>query len=215
MSADQPTGLDLCRLALIAQKEAARRRGAGAQRKPSTKRPATALHGTGREPLGLGGAVARLVIERGWEKPKGGGEVIGRWKDIVTPEVAAHLQPAAFHPDSGRLDLVPDNPSWAFQAQLISAQLIEQVNKAVGSQTVQKIRVLPVGSRIRPTHTQDSPADEPVEVAARAPLRTSPIGARGREQVRAALQTSPAPVIPGRLRTREDGAAGYQATRPW
>ncbi|MFE5549225.1 hypothetical protein ACFQ71_36135 [Streptomyces sp. NPDC056534] len=63
MSPDQqPSGIDLAQVALRATREAARKNGGRAQQpRPRTVRPARR---DGRDPLGLGDVLGKLVAER-------------------------------------------------------------------------------------------------------------------------------------------------------
>ncbi|MFJ4703030.1 DciA family protein [Streptomyces sp. NPDC088768] len=208
MSREEPSGADLARVALAAAKEAAKQRGTttSAKRTP-TYRP-LARRG-GRDPMGLGGALAQLVTERGWETPKAGGSVMDQWPTIATPEVADHLRAVAFDQHTGRLDLLPDTNVWATQARLTSAQIIRQANAFVGIEAVRQIRVLPVGSRTAvPTGPAPALSPEPS-----GELRTRENASPGYHRTRALIATEPAALPQGPARTREDGCDGYQQTR--
>ena len=92
----EPTGVDLARVALRAAKEQARARGAAAQQKRDVRRgsgPRSGAGRDGRDPLPLGAAVRGLITERGWEVPAAVGGVMGRWPQLVGPEVAQHCEP--------------------------------------------------------------------------------------------------------------------------
>ncbi|WP_171053377.1 DciA family protein [Streptomyces marianii] len=209
MTTDKPTGVDLARVALAAAKKAAKERGAHTSAKRTVKRrPAT--RGDGREPMGLGSALAQLVTERGWEAPAAGGSVIDRWHTIVTPDIADNLRAVAYDPHTGRLDLLPATQAWATQARLISAQLIRQANSAVGTTTVRQIRVLPAGSRRTPA--AEVPA-EPAAPIARGEIRTRETASDGYRQAQAAISPVLAEPTGGPVRTRDDGCDGYQQAR--
>ncbi|MEO3976922.1 DUF721 domain-containing protein [Streptomyces sp. CAU 1734] len=209
MSGDEPAGVDLARVALAAARKAAKERGAS----PSVKRttPRRSARANGRDPLGLAGALAQLVTERGWSTPAAGGSVISRWQSIVPPEVAEHLRAVAFDAPTGRLDLVPDTNAWATQARLISAQLVRQANTAIGAETVRRIRVLAVGSHASATRTEPSPATP--AAAPRSEVRTPATASTGYHRARAAIASTPAAPPRGPVRTRDDGCDGYHQTR--
>ncbi|MFD7615524.1 DciA family protein [Streptomyces sp. NPDC059802] len=210
MSSDEATGVDLARVALAAAKQAAKERGATTSAKRAPKRRPVARR-NGRDPLGLGGALAQLVTERGWETPAAGGSVMDQWPTIVTPEIADNLRPTAFDQSTGRLDLVPATSAWATQARLISAQLIRQANTAVGTEAVRQIRVLPVGART--PLAAPAPAPEPAASTPRGEIRTRENASPGFHRARAALAPAPAGTPQGPVRTREDGSDGYQRAR--
>ncbi|WP_053725186.1 DciA family protein [Streptomyces sp. WM6378] len=203
---DKPAGVDLARVALAAARKAAKERGAhtsatqNAKRRPASRR-------NGRDPMGLGGALAHLVAEQGWESPAAGGSVMDRWPTITTPEIAEHLRAVAYDHRAGRLDLVPSSNAWATQARLITAQLIQKANAAAGTEAVRHIRVLPVGAR-----TPQAPTT-PVEPAAPAPcgeVRTRESASAGYHRARAAIVLPPDEPSPPPPRTRPDGCDGYQ-----
>ncbi|MEW1760514.1 DciA family protein [Streptomyces cyaneofuscatus] len=206
----EPTGVDLARVALAAAKQAAKERGAitSAKRAPK-RRPATRRDG--RDPMGLGGALAQLVTERGWETPAAGGSVMDQWPTIVTPEIAENLWPVAFDKTTGRLDLAPATSAWATQARLISAQLIRQSNTAVGTEAVRQIRVLPVSTRT--PRAAAAPAPEAAAPGPRGEVRTRETASPGYHRARAALATTPADTTGGPVRTQDDGCDGYQQAR--
>lgn len=187
---DEPRGADLARIALLAaKKEAAKRGEHGRAQHKSTRRPAVTRR-DGRAPMGLASVFERLMVERGWEAPAAGGTVIDRWSAIATPQVADRLQAVAFDDATRRLDLLPESSAWRLQGQLIAAELIRKANAEVGEGAVREIRILAPGSR--PHRRSDSaPGGEPA-------LPLEPTG-RPRQyatdeyrQVRAALSATPA-----------------------
>ncbi|MEV7157137.1 DciA family protein [Streptomyces misionensis] len=161
MTNPEPTGVDLARVALLAAKEAARKRGpegGPAARRP--KRLPRSLHrsGDGRDPIGLGAALSRLMSERGWEAPVAGGSVLEHWNEIAGPDFAGpdfaqHVRAVAFDADSGRLDLLPDSTAWATQARLIAGKLVGRANDHAQLRNqavlVRRIEVLRPGARTR------------------------------------------------------------------
>lgn len=209
MSADEPTGVDLARVALAAAKEAAKKRGTSTSAKRTPKRRPAARR-DGRDPLGLGEALARLITERGWETPAAGGSVMDQWQTIATPEIAAHLRPVAFDEATGRLDLVPDTNAWATQARLISAQLIRKANGAVGTEAVRQIRVLPVGSR---TPAPAELAPQPPAPAPRGDIHTRETASAGHRRARAGITTTVATPPPVPVRSPEDRRDEYHQIR--
>lgn len=206
MSTDESTGVDLARVALAAAKKAAKERGAHTSAKRTVKRR-PAARGNGRDPMGLGGALAQLVTERGWETPAVGGSVMDQWSAITSPEIADNLRPVAFDQRTGRLDLVPATNAWATQARLTSAQLIRQANTAVGTEAVRQIRVLAAGSRTPATAETTAESSPPAQ---RGEIRTRETASAGYRQALAAIAPTPAKPSRGPVGTREDGCDGYQ-----
>ncbi|WP_329020701.1 DciA family protein [Streptomyces sp. NBC_01601] len=207
MSNDQLSGVDLARQALASARLAARNRGEQDNRR-APKHATSPRRTGGRDPLDLGGALKQLVVERGWEIPAAGGNVLGQWKTIATPEAAEHLRAVAFDEHTGRLDIVPDSTNWAFQARLMTPQLIQRANAVAGSNTVHQIRVLPFGSRIPATAApaELEPAPAP---AVRGEVRTREAASPGYHRARSAIGETPESPAQGSARTREDASAGY------
>ncbi|WP_141658548.1 DciA family protein [Streptomyces mutabilis] len=212
MNSEEPSGVDLARVALAAAKKAAKQRGTSTSAQRTPKNRPSARRG-GRDPMGLGGALAQLVIERGWETPAAGGSVMDQWPTIATPEVADHLRAVAFDEHTGRLDLLPATNAWATQARLTSAQLIRQANAAVGTEAIRQIRVLPVGARARTPVESTAPSPEAAAPAPRGEIRTRENASPGYHRARAALATTPADTTRGPVRTRDDGCDGYKQAR--
>ena len=163
---DVPTGLDLARRALAAAKAEAARRGqrpgaaaggaesesGGAERRRRGGRVGEQRSGArpdDRDPQPLGTAVRRLLADRGWQTEVSVGAVLGRWAEVVGPELAAHCTPERFA--DGELSVRADSTAWATQVRLLAPRLVERLNAEVGaaalgaragSGTVVRLRVL-------------------------------------------------------------------------
>ncbi|MDT0307030.1 DciA family protein [Streptomyces sp. DSM 44917] len=139
------SGVDLARVALRAAKEQARARGAMAQQRRQARRGGGLRSGAragGRDPLPLGAAVERLTVERGWEMPLAVGGVLGRWPELVGPEVAQHCVPEGYDEGERILTVRCDATAWATQLRLLAPQLLARLNADLGSGTVTLIKVL-------------------------------------------------------------------------
>ncbi|MET9296905.1 DciA family protein [Streptomyces sp. NPDC003077] len=148
----QLSGVDLARQALFAAKEAARARGAAAQQKKQARRGGGLRSGAradGRDPLPLGAAINRLITERGWETPAAVGGVMGRWPQLVGPEVAQHCEPQKYDEQSRVLTVVCDSTAWATQLRLLAPQVVARLNQDLGHGTVKMIKVLGPGGPAR------------------------------------------------------------------
>ncbi|MFE4336719.1 hypothetical protein ACFRQM_47540 [Streptomyces sp. NPDC056831] len=98
------SGVDLARQTLVAAREAARKNGASRKEKPK-RRTGTVVRRDGREPLGLGSAISRMMTERGMVAPAAGRSLLAQFGDILAaaaPELASHDQAVAFDADAGR-----------------------------------------------------------------------------------------------------------------
>ncbi|MFB7435095.1 DUF721 domain-containing protein [Streptomyces microflavus] len=130
------SGVDLARQALLAAREAAKKNGA-ARHKPK-RRATTVVRREGREPLGLGSAISRMMTERGMAAPVAGGSVLADFDTIlaaVVPELAGRVQAVAFDAETGRLDVVPDLPAAGTQLRWSAPKLIAAANEKVPART--------------------------------------------------------------------------------
>ena len=92
-----------------------------------------------RDPLLLGEQLEKFVSDRGWQVDVAVGSVIGRWPEIVGPDVAEHVQPVSF--DGGVLTLRAVSTAWATQMRLLTSVLLGRLEKEVGAGTVTEIVV--------------------------------------------------------------------------
>ncbi|WP_255769441.1 DUF721 domain-containing protein [Pseudarthrobacter sulfonivorans] len=98
------------------------------------------FHATGRDPLGLGKVVGRLVAERGWTSPVAVGSVMAEWATLVGPEISAHCTPESFTDTT--LHVRCDSTAWATQLRLLSISLLEKFRTELGDGVVTSIQVL-------------------------------------------------------------------------
>jgi predicted nucleic acid-binding Zn ribbon protein len=147
-SVEGPSGVDLARVALRAAREQARARGAAAQQKKQARRGGlrSGARADGRDPLPLGAAISRLITERGWETPAAVGGVMGRWPQLVGPEVAQHCAPQRYDEDARVLTVQCDSTAWATQLRLLAPQLVARLNADLAQGTVKLIKVLGPGA---------------------------------------------------------------------
>ena len=137
-----PTGLDLAR------RVAAQLRGAAgrAVARPVSRRrhsndPAqfSGAHPDERDPAPLGAAVDRLVSESGWSTDVSVHTVLGRWAQIVGPDVALHCKPVSYA--DGVVAVTADSTAWATQLTLLAATVVARLNAELGDGTVVRIQV--------------------------------------------------------------------------
>ncbi|GAA0446230.1 DUF721 domain-containing protein [Streptomyces stramineus] len=149
--APEHSGVDLARVALRAAKEQARARGNAAQQKKQARRGGlrSGARADGRDPLPLGAAINRLITERGWETPAAVGGVMGRWPQMVGPEVALHCEPQKYDEDARVLTVQCDSTAWATQLRLLAPTLVARLNADLGQGTVRLIKVLGPGGPAR------------------------------------------------------------------
>ncbi|WP_228981351.1 DciA family protein [Streptomyces sp. DH12] len=165
----QHTGADLARQALNAYRSKAANLPAGPVRKPRPRVRATD-RGSGRDPVGFGTVLTQIGAEQGWTTGLDGGGILDRWEELCPSALLGHVQPVAFDPDKGRLDLRPLSDAYAAQLRLLGGQLAKHINDGHGRQSVRTIRVLPVGavtSAVASPSAPNAPRD-----AADVPVRT-------------------------------------------
>ena len=98
----------------------------------------------GRDPKLLGDQLDQFVTERGWVGDVAVGAVIGRWSQIVGPEIAQHCAPVDFV--DGILTVRADSTAWATQLRLLSSSLLARLAEDVGEGTVGELRVVGPGA---------------------------------------------------------------------
>lgn len=143
-SVPEPTGVDLARVALRAAKEQAKARGTASQQRGRTRRGGGLRSGggrDGRDPMRLGRAVSALITERGWEAPAAVSGVMGRWPQLVGPQVAQHCEPARYDEGERALLVRCDSTAWATQLRLLAPRLVARLNEDLGQGTVRVIKV--------------------------------------------------------------------------
>ncbi|WLQ45129.1 DciA family protein [Streptomyces laculatispora] len=174
------SGVDLARQALVAAREAAKKNGA-TTKKPK-RRTTTVVRRDGREPLGLGSAISRMMTERGLAAPAAGGSVLARFDGILAaavPELAGRVQAVAFDADTGRLDVVPDAPACGTKLRWSAPKLITAANEAVSGANVRTLHVLaPAPVKAGPVAVAAEPDPKPTAPAAPVQRRTPPDGYR-------------------------------------
>ena len=92
--------------------------------------PGRAASPDDRDPQPLGRAVRRLVRERGWTDAAAVGGVVGRWAEIVGPEIAAHAVVERF--DDGRLLVRASSTAWATQLRLMVGTMRARLDAELG-----------------------------------------------------------------------------------
>ncbi|PXA77051.1 DUF721 domain-containing protein [Auritidibacter sp. NML100628] len=80
-----------------------------------------------------------LVADRGWKEPVAVGSVLGRWEDLVGPQVAEHCQIESFQ--HAVLVVRCSTTSWATQLRLMSNHILQRINTALGREVVREIKI--------------------------------------------------------------------------
>lgn len=148
-AADHVTEVDAPQAALNRMRSIAKSRGElriprsrlGEKATPKSKRqPYLDYKGGGRDPMGLGNVVSRLVSDRGWSSPLAVGSVMAQWDTLVGEDIAAHCRPESFEVTT--LHVRCDSTSWATQLRLLSSSLLAKFDADLGAGVVTKIMVL-------------------------------------------------------------------------
>jgi predicted nucleic acid-binding Zn ribbon protein len=111
-----------------------------ASRPGRRRRPAPqAAPGEARDPTPFGAAIRELLAARGWEQTERVAAVMGRWEQIVGPDIAAHCRPESLH--EGELVLVAESTAWATQLRLLTRTMLQRLAAELGPGLVTKVRV--------------------------------------------------------------------------
>lgn len=111
---------------------ARRRRGQGADAGSAKAR-------TDRDPHLVGEEVDRLVASRAWDAEVQVGSVVGRWPQIVGPDVAANVEVVAF--EGTVLTVRARSTAWATQMRLLLSTVLARIEQTVGEGLVTEIHV--------------------------------------------------------------------------
>lgn len=94
----------------------------------------------GRDPSLLGDQLDRLLLDRGWKVDVAVGSVMGRWPEIVGPDIAGHVTPQTFV--DGVLTVQADSTAWATQMRLLASSLLARIDEEIGAGAVSELRVV-------------------------------------------------------------------------
>jgi predicted nucleic acid-binding Zn ribbon protein len=140
------SGIDLAR-SLLAGARSGRTPGSAAARGSGKRRRGvpdagirSAAAADERDPQLLGDSVDRLVVDRGWELSVAVGGVLGRWSQVVGPDIAAHSEPEAF--DDGVVTVRAQSTAWATQLRMLAPTLVRRLNDELGAATVTRVEVV-------------------------------------------------------------------------
>nr|WP_211481361.1 DciA family protein [Actinopolyspora xinjiangensis] len=144
VAGEHSRGSDLARAAL----RAAREKSGGRPRERNRRQPGRARRGRGwsgpdaddRDPQEFGRLVHRMVHARGWSDRLTGGQVFGRWGELVGEEIAAHSEPVELA--EGVLTLRAESTAWATELRLLQRQLLRRISDGLGERVVRRIKVL-------------------------------------------------------------------------
>lgn len=84
--------------------------------------------------------MSRLSLDRGWSPQLTDATVLGRWPELVGPDVAQHCTPLQLR--DGELVLQAESTAWATQLRTLQRQLLARLAGAVGPGVVRRIKVV-------------------------------------------------------------------------
>ncbi|MCA1781757.1 MAG: DUF721 domain-containing protein [Dermatophilaceae bacterium] len=94
----------------------------------------------GRDFALIGDQVDSIVAERGWNVDVAAGSVMGRWPQIVGPELAAHAHPVTF--EDGLLTIRCESTAWATQLRMMQSQILGRITDDIGPGIVAELRIV-------------------------------------------------------------------------
>lgn len=137
---------DIARTALAAARSTAggfgparARRVAGSAAFRATSGGYSGARPDARDPARIGVLVRDLLTDRGWDQAAAAAGVVGRWEEIVGPDIAGHAQPEDLR--DGELVLAAESSAWATQLRLLQSTIMARIVSEVGSGVVRRIRV--------------------------------------------------------------------------
>jgi predicted nucleic acid-binding Zn ribbon protein len=142
-------GSDIAREALRAARESsaakaaqrsAETRGARQSGRGGRRRRWSGSGPDDRDPQPLGRIASRVALDRGWSPRLTDATVLGRWPQLVGPDIADHCTPVSLR--DGELVLQAESTAWATQLRTLQRQLLVRLAGAVGRDVVRRIRVV-------------------------------------------------------------------------
>ncbi|WP_040167956.1 DUF721 domain-containing protein [Microbacterium gorillae] len=80
---------------------------------------------SGRDPRGLGDALAEVTKQAGWDSQLAQEDLLLQWAEVAGPETAAHTTPVSLV--DGTLTIRCDSTAWTKQLQFMRAQIMTQI----------------------------------------------------------------------------------------
>lgn len=120
--------------------EAGLRPGSPAQRRRRVGSGPGSGRRDGRDFGLIGEQIEAMVAERGWDVDVAVGSVMGRWEQIVGPEVSAHTVPVTF--EDAVLTVRCDSTAWATQLRMMSSTLLQRISDDIGPGIVGELRIV-------------------------------------------------------------------------
>ncbi|MFF4138841.1 DciA family protein [Streptomyces mirabilis] len=165
--------VDLARIALRAEKEAARRRAAWEGRPPSRRKVRKRRPGDDSA-VSLAAAIDELFADaiKGVPDPDVPA-VIADWDNLAEP-FARHVRPVSFDPATGALSVQAVSNAWATNMRLLGPQVISQLNERLGSEQISQLRIFgPAAPASTPAKCSTAPVAPELQAALDRQLRVA------------------------------------------
>nr|WP_223172421.1 DciA family protein [Microbacterium sp. NIBRBAC000506063] len=94
----------------------------------------------GRDPLGLGAAIAELTRSAGWDSVLAKEEVVLKWADLAGADVAQHSEPVSL--ERGLLTVRCDSTAWAKNLTYMRAVILTEIGKRYPDAGVENLRFI-------------------------------------------------------------------------
>lgn len=148
MSENDEQGVDAVRAALARARAASLAKGlrpgspgAAPRRRRRVPGEFSGAHPDARDPQPFSSAVGRLISELGWTEELAVGGVVGRWPDLVGPDIAEHAVPLTF--ENGVLTLQASSTTWATHLRLLAPKLLARIAEDLGDGIVTRLVIKP------------------------------------------------------------------------
>lgn len=92
-----------------------------------------------RDPQPFAKLLAKLVADRGWQRPAAEATVFGSWERVVGASVADHCRPVAL--TDGELTIEAESTAWATQLRMLSGRILAKISQEVRPSPVTKLRI--------------------------------------------------------------------------
>jgi predicted nucleic acid-binding Zn ribbon protein len=112
-----------------------RRRKRGANGGPSYSGPAP----DERDPQRVGGVLAGLFADRGWQRPVTEARIFADWPGLVGEDVARHCEPVSLR--EGELRISAESTAWATQLRLMATKVLARLADELGAGVVTRLVV--------------------------------------------------------------------------
>jgi predicted nucleic acid-binding Zn ribbon protein len=136
------TGPELARAALDAAKANRRqrpRRDRGTDPSRYRRRGYSGPGPDARDPQPFGALLAKLVSDRGWQRPAAEATVFGAWERVVGAHVAEHCRPVKL--TDGELTIEAESTAWATQLRMLSGKILAKIAHEVRPSPVKRLRI--------------------------------------------------------------------------